>query len=217
MTYLPRKPRVVAFAGSTRWPSKSRALAEAIGATVQAQLDVSLEVFDVNDAGPGLGAAFTRHQLSPEAAAIVDAVEQADALIAVSPVYKGSYTGLFKHLFDFVDQDALLNKPVLVGATGGGHRHALVVEHQLRPLFGFFSALVVPTSVYVSDHEFLDGRIVEQGVLDRIELAGTQLALLLAAQRQPARVHPEIVIARSEGYDLAEPAHELQGRRAAVS
>lgn len=201
MPFQSRKPRIVAFSGSTRRPSKSRALAEAIGNAVSAQLDVDIRVFDVLDAGPGLGAAFTRHQLTPEAAAIVDAVENADALIAVTPVYKGSYTGLFKHLFDFVDQNALVNKPVVVGATGGGHRHALIVEHQLRPLFGFFSALVVPTSVYASDHEFLDGRVIEPGVRDRIELAGTQLALLLAAQWQANRAHPEITIAHPERLD----------------
>lgn len=201
MPFQTRKPRVVAFAGSTRRPSKSRTVAEAIGASVRAQLDVDVAVFDVFDAGPGLGAAFNRHQLTPEAAAIVEAVEQADAIIAVSPVYKGSYTGLFKHLFDFVDQNALTNKPVIVGATGGGHRHALIVEHQLRPLFGFFSSLVVPTSVYVSDHEFLDGRIIEPAVIQRIELASTQLALLLAAQWQATTAHPEITIAHPERLD----------------
>ena len=206
-----RKPRVVGFTGSTRRPSKSRAVADAIGAGVRAQLDVDFAVFDVFDAGPGLGAAFTRSQLTPEAAAIVEAVEQADALIAVSPVYKGSYTGLFKHLFDFVDQNALANKPVIVGATGGGHRHALIVEHQLRPLFGFFSSLVVPTSVYVSDHEFLDGRIIEPAVLQRIELASTQLALLLAAQWHATAAHPEITIAYPERLDT------LADRRAAAS
>jgi FMN reductase len=211
MPFQTRKPRVVAFAGSTRRPSKSRTVAEAIGAGVRAQLDVDVAAYDVFDAGPGLGAAFNRHQLTPEAAAIVEAVEQADAIIAVSPVYKGSYTGLFKHLFDFVDQNALANKPVIVGATGGGHRHALIVEHQLRPLFGFFSSLVVPTSVYVSDHEFLDGRIIEPAVLQRIELASTQLALLLAAQWQATPAHPEISIAHPERLD---PSAE---RRSAAS
>lgn len=198
MTLSIARPRIVAFTGSTRRPSKSRALAETIGKNVRAQVDVDVDYFDVADAGPGLGAAFSRHQLTPEAAAIVEAVEHADALIAITPVYKGSYTGLFKHLFDFVDPDALANVPVLIGATGGGHRHALIVEHQLRPLFGFFSALVVPTSVYASDHEFLDGKLVDPGVLSRAETAAAQLALLLAARKQPSQAHPEIVIAHPE-------------------
>ncbi len=68
----------------------------------------------------------------------------ADGLIVGSPVYKGAYTGLFKHLFDLVDPGALAGKPVAIVATGGGARHALVVEHAFRPLFGFFGALQMP-------------------------------------------------------------------------
>jgi FMN reductase len=180
---MSRQPRIVAFTGSTRRPSKSRALALAIAAGVEGRLDVRVEAYDIFDAGPGLGAAFSRPELTPEAHRIVEAVEQADAVIAITPVYKGSYAGLFKHLIDFVDQNALINKPVVIGATGGGHRHALIVEHQLRPLFGFFSALIVPTSVYASDHEFVDGAVADAGVLQRIDSAAAQLALLLESRR----------------------------------
>lgn len=49
-------------------------------------------------------------------------------------MYRGSYTGLFKHFFDFIHQDALIDKPILLAATGGSERHALVIDHQLRPL-----------------------------------------------------------------------------------
>ena len=66
------------------------------------------------------------------------------------PGLPGSFTGLFKHLFDFVGQYALVGTPVLVAATGGGERHALILEHQLRPLFGFFQALTLPIGVYAS-------------------------------------------------------------------
>lgn len=181
---MSRPFRIVAFTGSPRRPSKSRTLALAIAAGAAARVSGSIESYDVADAGPGL-AVFNRGDLPKEALQIVEAIEQADAVIAITPVYKGSYSGLFKHLIDFIDPDALINKPVVIGATGGGHRHALIVEHQLRPLFGFFSALIVPTSVYASDHEFTDGQIVEKSVLDRIDLAATQLALLLES-RKPA-------------------------------
>jgi FMN reductase len=177
-----RTLRLVAIAGSVHRPSKSRALAEAVARAALARIDLSVSTYDLIDAGPGLGAAFTRAELSPAAAAIVEAVEKADAIIAMSPVYKGSYTGLFKHLFDFVAPTSLVTKPVVVGATGGGHRHGLVVEHQLRPLFGFFSAMTVPTSVYASDHEFLDGVPADATVKERIDLAGAQLAALLLSR-----------------------------------
>lgn len=177
-----RKPKVVAISGSVNRPSKSRSLAQAIADAALDRVDFTFSSYDLLDAGSGLGAAFTRAELSPAAAAIVEAVETADAVIAVSPVYKGSYTGLFKHLFDFVSPTSLTNKPVVVGATGGGHRHGLVVEHQLRPLFGFFAALTVPTSVYASDHEFRDGVPVDPVVLERIDAAGAQLAALLLSR-----------------------------------
>lgn len=178
-----RRPHIVAISGSVNRPSRSRALADAVAQAALARIDVAVSTYDLIDAGPGLGAAFTRAELSPSAAAIIEAVEKADAVIAVSPVYKGSYTGLFKHLFDFVSPTSLVNKPVVVGATGGGHRHGLVVEHQLRPLFGFFSALTVPTSVYASDHEFRDGVPSDPVVRERIDLAGAQLATLLLSRK----------------------------------
>lgn len=146
---------------------------------VQANLDVAIESYDVFDAGPGLGSAFIREELSPDALRILQALEQADAIVAVTPVYKGSYPGLFKHLIDFIQPSALLDKPTLIGAAAGGQRHALVVEHQLRPLFGFFSALIVPTTIYASDDEFTDGVISDEGVLRRIDLAAAQLARLI--------------------------------------
>jgi len=174
---------IVAFSGNTHRPSKSRDLAELIARRIQARVDARLTQYDIVDATPGLGSALTREQLTPEALRIVEAVENADVLVVATPVYKGSYTGLFKHLFDFVDMTALVGKPVVIAATGGGSRHALVVEHQLRPLFGFFSALTIPTSVYAEDRSFEGTKQVDPGILARIELAAGQTATLIRAQR----------------------------------
>jgi FMN reductase len=167
--------RLVGISGNTRRPSRTRALVEAVGAEVGRWRASRLEVFDLVDAGPGLGA-FTRAELSGAARKVLEAIETADALVVGSPVYKGSYTGLFKHLFDFVDPAALAGRPVILTATGGGRRHALVVEHQLRPLFGFFSALTVPTSIYASDEDFENGKLVDPVTLARIEQAAAELA-----------------------------------------
>ena len=87
---------------------------------------------------------------------VVADIVSADLLLVGSPTYKGSYPGLFKHLFDLIDPLELRGKPVILTATGGGDRHALVVEHQLRPLFGFFSARTLPTAIYASDVDFKD-------------------------------------------------------------
>jgi len=175
--------RLVGFSGSSRRPSRTRSLVETIAKQIARRHLVRLELYDLLDAGPDLGA-FARDALSPGAKAILDAIESADALIVGTPVYKGSYTGLFKHLFDFVDPAALTGKPVILAATGGGTRHMLVVEHQLRPLFGFFGALSVPTSIYASDEEFRDGAVTSPVVLERIERAADEFVTLAGPVRR---------------------------------
>jgi FMN reductase len=169
-------PRIVGISGNLRRPSRTRTLIEAVAMKVARTQKIAFSIYDVLDAGSGLGIALRRDELTAEAEYLVQAIERADALIVGTPVYKGSYTGLFKHLFDFVDPKALENTPVVLTATGGGLRHALVVEHQLRPLFGFFSALVVPTTVYASDLDFTDGKLVNEEVAVRVEGAAQQLA-----------------------------------------
>jgi FMN reductase len=175
-------PRIVGFTANLQRPSKTRALAESLAEAIGAHLRADIRLFDMLDAGTGLGAAWSRDLLPLPARRIVEAIEGADALIVGSPVYKGAYTGLFKHLFDFVDPAALVGKPVILSATGGGARHALVVEHSLRPLFGFFSAHTIPSAVYGSDADFRDGVLVDPGVKARIEDAAGQLADLLQAR-----------------------------------
>lgn len=174
-----RPSRIVGFSGSTRRPSRTRLLIETVAAELGAHRAVDMAIFDLVDAGPAVGA-FSRDALPPKAAGIIGAIEAADALIVGSPVYKGSYAGLFKHVFDFVEPLALVGKPVILTATGGGHRHALVVEHQLRPLFGFFSAQTAPTSVYAGDTDFQDGVLKEPAVRQRIASAAFELDQLLS-------------------------------------
>jgi FMN reductase len=176
------RPNVVVFSGNTHRPSKSRILAHHLGEALRERAQVTLSFLDLVDAGRGLGAAFSRKELTPEALEVVDAIEQADALIVTTPVYNGSYAGLFKHVFDLIDPLKLADRPVLIGAAGGGHRHALVVEHQLRPLFGFFSALTVPSAVYASDSDFSDGNLSDPVLLGRAAQAVEQLDALLASR-----------------------------------
>jgi FMN reductase len=180
-------PRIVGVAGSFRRPSKTRSLVAAIGAEVGRTRPVDFVVHDLVEIGSGLGATFSRSQLSPDAARVLRDIETADALIVGTPVFKGSYTGLFKHLFDLVEPDALKGVPVLLTATGGGLRHALVVEHYLRPLFGFFEALTIPTAVYASESNFIDGTLVDAAVRERASTAAAQLASVLTQRVE--RVH----------------------------
>jgi FMN reductase len=110
--------------------------------------------------------------------ALADAVRrvaQADAVIAVSPVYTGSYSGLFKMFFDVLEDGTLEGKPVLIAATAGTKRHSLVLEFAMRPLLAYLRADVVPTAVFAASSDF--GSTGAGGSLSqRIDRAAGELA-----------------------------------------
>ena len=83
----------------------------------------------------------------PALAEAIAQVTGADAVIAVTPLFNGSYSGLFKSFFDVLDPDALRGKPVLIAATGGTARHSLALEHAIRPLFSYLRTVTVPTAL----------------------------------------------------------------------
>lgn len=175
--------KIVGVSGNIGRPSKTRALVEAIVGRASARLDGRGVIFDVSELAPAFGAATEIADLGPEARSALEQIIGADALVVASPVYKGSYTGLFKHLFDLIPPADLAGKPVLLAATGGGDRHALVIEHQLRPLFGFFEAATLPTGIYASGRDFQDGEPTAPALLERVERAVDQLVLHVGALR----------------------------------
>ncbi|MGH3690913.1 MAG: FMN reductase [Microbacterium sp.] len=181
--------RVVAVSGSLHEPSKTTALVRAITAAIAERAPVESQLIELTQIGPGLAGALQRDQLPPEVEAQLQAIESADLLIVGSPVYRASFTGLFKHLFDFVGQYDLVGKPVLLAATGGGEKHALIIEHQLRPLFAFFQALTLPLGVYASNTDF-DGYVIASEVLEaRIALAAERaLPLVGYAASRPVEL-----------------------------
>ena len=159
---------VVAVVGSLHAPSKTAALVDAILTELADTLEIDPHVVRISDIGPSFAAALLRAELPAEVEAELQRIEQADLLIVASPVYRASFTGLLKHLFDFVDQYALIDTPVLLAASGGSERHSLILEHQLRPLFGFFQALTLPLGIYAHDSDFTQYRVSNPLLEDRI-------------------------------------------------
>lgn len=168
--------QLIGISGSLGRPSKTHALVAAAASRASARFGLPAVLYGLDDFGPSLGLARSLADLAPEARAIIDRLVTADALIVGSPVYKGSYTGLFKHLFDLIEPADLAGKPILLTATGGGEKHALVIEHQLRPLFGFFEAATLPTGVYASGGDFADGIPASLPLIARIDRAVGQFA-----------------------------------------
>lgn len=163
--------KVVAVSGSVQHPSRTLVLLQALVDRLAQQLPIEVRLIELAKVGPQFAGVLRREALPAAVQEDLHAIESADLLIAASPVYRASYTGLFKHLFDFVHHEALKNVPVLLAATGGSDRHALIIDHQLRPLFGFFQALSLPMGVYASETDFSQYRISSAQVLERIERA----------------------------------------------
>ncbi|GAA2251864.1 FMN reductase [Streptomyces amakusaensis] len=163
--------RVVAVVGSVRSPSRTTALAELMLQTLAARTEAETRLIELHTLGPAFTGAAGREGLDAGVEDALRAVETADLVIAATPVFRGSYTGLFKHFFDLVDQYGLAAKPVLLAATGGSDRHALVIEHAMRPLFAFLQAWTAPAGVYLGSGDFDGTVILNPEVYERIEMA----------------------------------------------
>ncbi len=165
------KHKVVGISGSLSRPSRTSALVSAVLDAIQDREAVTAQLIDLADAAPTLFAASSYDRLSPEGREMIDDIETAHLLIVGTPVYRGSYTGAFKHLFDLVRYDRLRGTPVILAATGGSQMHGLVTEHQLRPLFGFFGALSMPTTIYAIESDFENYVLVSNPVRQRVAAA----------------------------------------------
>ncbi|MBY2996378.1 FMN reductase [Rhizobium leguminosarum] len=171
--------KILGLSGNVKQPSRTASVVEAVVGAAASKLGLESRTIELFDAAPILFRALRSDQLDAAGRAIIDAVEAADVLVVGSPVYRASYTGALKHLFDLVDYRALTGKRVILAATGGTPLHGLMTEHQLRPLFGFFNALTLPTSIYATESDFVDYEITSPVLRERIERAVSELAQVL--------------------------------------
>jgi FMN reductase len=163
-----RPLKLVGFSGSVGRPSRTTALVEATLQAIGRRYALAHRHFDVTDLEPSLGAARQLSDLQEPAAGCVQSMLEADILVVGSPVYKGSYSGLFKHFFDLLPPASLAGKLVVLTATGGSERHALVVDHHLRPLFSFFACHTAPTGIYATGSEFVGHALIDGSSAARI-------------------------------------------------
>ncbi|MEV7097147.1 CE1759 family FMN reductase [Amycolatopsis sp. NPDC051045] len=164
-------------------PSSTRLLADRLAAATAAAAGgpVSVDVVELRDIALDITKNLLTGFPSPALRTAIETVTGADALIAVTPVFTAGYSGLFKSFFDVLDADSLVGKPVLLAATGGTERHSLVLDYQLRPLFGYLKADPVATGVYAASSDWGSGEA--SGALQRrIEKAGAELAALAAGR-----------------------------------
>jgi FMN reductase len=187
--------RIAVVSAGLSQPSSTRLLADQLAdATVRALAELGVEAHSevvelrehAHDLANNLLTGFPGGGLRTA----VDTVVGADALVAVTPIFTASYSGLFKTFFDVLDDQALVGKPVLIGATGGTARHSLALEHAVRPMFAYLRSVVVPTSVYAASEDWGSGGTGGRALADRVERAAGELAALVADRPVQQAVDP---------------------------
>lgn len=187
-------------------PSATRLLADKLAAATTEHLPAGTEVItiELRDLAHDIVNALLTGFPAPVLREAIGQLLRADALIAVTPLYSGSYNGLFKSFFDVLDPGALAGKPVLIGATGGTARHSLALEHAIRPLFTYLRAVTVPTAVFAATGDWGAPGGSGEALAARIDRAGAELAAWLG-QREPA--------AEADPYASVTPFEQLLNDR----
>lgn len=205
--------RLVVVSAGLSNPSSTRVLADlltrhAVDALV-AQDEVNVEVVELRPLARALADRLVTGFPADELARALESVGSADALVAVTPVFSASYSGLFKTFFDVMEPGLLEGKPVLMGATAGTARHSLVLEHAMRPLFAHLRAVPVPTAVFAATEDF--GSDVAGSLDARAARAAGELAAMLGAS---GRRHAEDSPQETPRDPFADPVpfEEMLGR-----
>lgn len=191
--------KILAINGSlTSPPSRTRVVLDvALAAARAADPSVETEVLELRDWDLEFCDGRAPDQYNRDTRAALALVEAADAYLVATPIYRASYTGALKNFFDLVPNDPngddpLRGKAVGLLATGGSDHHYLVLEHQLRPLFGFFGAQTLARAVYASPKDFNPAKQVEGRLVGELEQLGQELvALATFLQQTPTTFRPE--------------------------
>jgi FMN reductase len=185
-------PTIAVISAGLSQPSSTRLLAGKLAEATAGQLPAGTEVItiELRDLAHDIVNALLTGFPAPALREAIEQVVSADALIAVTPLYSGSYNGLFKSFFDVLDPGALAGKPVLIAATGGTARHSLALEHAIRPLFSYLRAITVPTAVFAATEDWGAAGGTGEGLTERIERAGAELGALVDRREPPAQADP---------------------------
>jgi FMN reductase len=177
---------VVLSAGMSEQSSSSLLagmVVDALRETGEELADAHVTVVELRPLAHALTDALLTGFASGELAQALAAVAGADGLVAVTPVHSASYSALFKAFFDVLEDGALDGMPVLMAATAGSARHSLVLDHAVRPLFGYLRAVTVPTGVFAASEDWGSGEDIAVAALRRrVARAAGELALLVAAR-----------------------------------
>jgi len=171
-------------------PSTTRLLADRLAAATLRELagrgiQADVDVFELRDYAHDITNNLLTGFAPPALESMVNAVVSADGVIAVTPIFSTSYSGLFKSFIDVLDPDALTGMPVLLGANAGTPRHSLAIDYAVRPLFAYLHAEAVPTGVFAASSDWGSTGDGVAPLGERIDRGARELASAVAA-REPA-------------------------------
>jgi FMN reductase len=171
--------RLVVVSAGTGDPSATRLLADRTADRVRALAaehgnTVTTNVIELREIAADITTALTSQLTTPKLQRAITALGEADGVIAAAPVYQAGASGLFTSFFHVLDNDLLIAKPVVLAATAGTARHALVVDGQMRPALAFLRTLTVPTSLFAAPEDWSDDALAK-----RIDRAALELVLLM--------------------------------------
>jgi FMN reductase len=183
---------IVVVSAGLGQPSSTRLLADRLAAAAAEDLPAGTRIITIelrelaHDIVDNLLTGFP----SPALNEAIGQVARAHGLIAVTPLYNGSYNGLFKSFFDVIDPETLVGKPMLIAATGGTARHSLALEHAIRPLFTYLRAVTVPTAVFAATEDWGSASSSGGELTARIQRGGSELAALIDRSQPAAPADP---------------------------
>lgn len=165
-------------------PSSTRMLADHIASATESRLieqgfEVEVNTFELRDVATDIMNNMLTGFPSPKLEAVIEAVTGADGLIAVTPIFTTSYSGLFKSFFDVLDNQSLTDMPVVIGATAGTPRHSLALDYAMRPLFTYLHANVATTGVFAATGDWGESADSVKTLPNRIQRAAGELAALV--------------------------------------
>jgi FMN reductase len=189
--------RITVLSAGLGVPSSSRLLADQLAAAAKQRLeaagyDVTVDVLELRDLAVDIANNFVTGYAGPRLADAIAGVEASDGIVAVSPVFSASYSGLFKSFIDVLDPKSLDGKAVLLGATGGTDRHQMVLEYAMRPLFSYLRTRTAATAVFAGPQDWGNTDDGGSPLSARIDRAAAEFSHLLEGA-QPGRkpVTPE--------------------------
>jgi FMN reductase len=171
--------RLVVVSAGTSDPSSTRLLADRTAQRVTELAatrghTVTVSAIDLREISTDISTALVSQLVTPKLQKVITALGGADGIIAAAPVYKAAPSGLFTSFFDVLDNDLLIGKPVVLAATAGTARHALVADDQMRPMFAYLRTMTAPTSLFAAPEDWSDPALNK-----RIDRAAVELVLLM--------------------------------------